>query len=381
MRRALFVAPSVPWQARSGTEQRTALLYRAVSRLCDAEVLVVGHGDQAEFEPGGVDALLGTLTLPDRGSDAILLRPIVPPPLFADAVDWRRYALVVGRYVPLVARLPVPPEVPTIIDADDAVRRFGPVLPGLPLHLVGRAKALARTYMFRRALRNAAHVFFCSSLDRDAFPGVTGSVLPNIPFGDIEPLPQPRTVSATILFVGSLWYAPNREGVDWFVRKVWPRIRLVMPHATLRLVGGASPEIRAPWAGIPGVEVPGFVEDLVEEYRQAAFTIAPIWHGAGTSIKILESLAYGRICVTTIIGYAPLGDLFPTGTAILSAATAEEMSQQCIKLLQPSARSPDMARKGADVVRATLTIQAFEARVREGLISTLGCSAPRAGPP
>jgi hypothetical protein len=44
----------------------------------------------------------------------------------------------------------------------------------------------------------------------------------------------------------------------------------------------------------PDVSAPGYINDLGEAGPNAAFTIAPIYSGGGTNIKILESLVYGR---------------------------------------------------------------------------------------
>ena len=54
-----------------------------------------------------------------------------------------------------------------------------------------------------------------------------------------------------------------------------------------------------PVAALPNVEVSGFVQDLPPVYERAAFTVAPIYWGGGTKIKVLESLAYGRTCVAS----------------------------------------------------------------------------------
>jgi glycosyltransferase involved in cell wall biosynthesis len=43
-----------------------------------------------------------------------------------------------------------------------------------------------------------------------------------------------------------------------------------------------------------GVEVVGFVPDLVQELDATRVVVAPIWFGGGTRIKVLEALAAAR---------------------------------------------------------------------------------------
>ena len=68
-----------------------------------------------------------------------------------------------------------------------------------------------------------------------------------------------------------------------------------------RAKGHETPQ-RLRWEAIDGVQPVGYVDDLADEYRRCAFTVAPIFEGAGTKIKVLESLAFGRACLTTPCG-------------------------------------------------------------------------------
>ena len=105
----------------------------------------------------------------------------------------------------------------------------------------------------------------------------------------------PRNGNATMLFVGSLRYAPNVDGLLWFIRSVLPRI----PGARLRIVG------RKPAAALlaharPGrVEFSGYVDDIASAYREARLAIAPMRSGGGTRLKILEAAAHGVPVVAT----------------------------------------------------------------------------------
>src|SRR5262249_56973144 len=67
----------------------------------------------------------------------------------------------------------------------------------------------------------------------------------------------------TMLFLGSLEWRPNLDGVVQFVERVLPRIRREEPDARLLLVGRNPPEwLRRLAADTPGVELHGNVPDV-----------------------------------------------------------------------------------------------------------------------
>jgi glycosyltransferase involved in cell wall biosynthesis len=60
----------------------------------------------------------------------------------------------------------------------------------------------------------------------------------------------------------------------------------------------------------PGVEVLGHRDDVAEVLAQCALTVNPLEAIRGSPVKVIESLAAGRACVSTSAGargFAPLG--------------------------------------------------------------------------
>lgn len=103
-----------------------------------------------------------------------------------------------------------------------------------------------------------------------------------------------------LLTVGYLGYQPNYEGVDRFLKVYWPAIRAAFPQMEYDIVGKDCPSVCAEaWRQIPGVKVLGFVDDLSALYEQCLATVAPIYSGSGTCIKVPESLLRGRICIAS----------------------------------------------------------------------------------
>ena len=121
----------------------------------------------------------------------------------------------------------------------------------------------------------------------------------NIPYIEHEPLPLPTEEHKhNLLFVGEMEYAPNYNGVDRFIENIFPIVKRRYTDAQLRIVGRIhNSERYEKWSSVDGVTVCGFVKDIEEEYLNTAVVVVPIYEGAGTNIKVLEAMQYGRACV------------------------------------------------------------------------------------
>lgn len=294
--RILLVSPASPFSPQSGAQQRTALLHEALRQLGEVDVVLLEPTPAASRTVAPGPGILAhglwhqrPLGLGKFAPDAPLNRA-----LEANGLETGAYRLIVSRYLNPIAKLIVPPAVRTVVDLDDWGYHYG----AGPLALGARFKSHYAAWLGRRQLKRFNAFFFVSPRDQARHPELRSTVLPNVPYAPPTE-PDPQMASTTLLFVGSLWYGPNRHGIDRFLARIWPGIKAAAPQARLLLVGAAPPAARQVWERHPDVSAPGFVDDLSAAYRNAAFTIAPIYSGGGTNIKIVESLAYGRACVTT----------------------------------------------------------------------------------
>ncbi len=96
-----------------------------------------------------------------------------------------------------------------------------------------------------------------------------------------------------VVMVANIGYAPNLEGAHWLQDQVWPTVRSAVPDARLVIAGPGSEHLEH---GI------GFVDDLESFYASASVVVAPILHGSGTRIKILDAWARRIPVVATTIG-------------------------------------------------------------------------------
>ena len=130
--------------------------------------------------------------------------------------------------------------------------------------------------------------------------------LPNIPMVDNIRSPEsgvdnsPRNV---LLFIGYLAHAPNQVALDWFLKTYWNALKERFPTLRYRIAGGGLPDrLKREWSCYKDVELLGFVEDLNEVYASGCAILTPMRIGSGTCLKILESLAYGKLIISTPLG-------------------------------------------------------------------------------
>jgi glycosyltransferase involved in cell wall biosynthesis len=182
---------------------------------------------------------------------------------------------------------------------------------------------------------------------------------------------------ATVLFVGQLTYPPNLNGVERFLTRVWPRVLGNVPEARLRLVGSAPVRDRQRWEAHPHVEAPGFVDDLEAAYKDSTFSIAPLYTGGGSSIKVLESLAHGRTCVTTNFSLDTFRPHFDGRNDVLAASKDAEMADHCVNLLQDPKRRETLAMAGNKIVNSAFGYQQFRRAVRNQVEHVLRDMTPK----
>ncbi|WP_439570550.1 glycosyltransferase [Methylibium sp.] len=295
-------------------------------------------------------------------------------------VDLNSYDLFVSRYVKPALKLRLPPQVPVVVDFDDAV--YEPPWRALstPKMWVGAFTRLLNDRLLvrmRLACRPHAHYFFCREAERRHFPALPGSVLPNLPAAPARPGPPSFDAPArpALMFVGLLDYMPNTDAVDWFLADIWPRVRAAVPDARFLIVGSGADELLARWRAHAGVETLGFVDSLADAYAQATASVVPMRGGAGTNIKALEPFHYGRPVIATRQVLEGYDSLFRDGQDMLAADDARTFAEHCIALLDSPARARELARSGYQRLSTHLTTEHFGRIVDSAVAPLLSGSA------
>ena len=110
------------------------------------------------------------------------------------------------------------------------------------------------------------------------------------------------------LFVGSLNYMPNVDGIGWFARAVWPNVRQHWPDVRLTIVGRKPNAAARELADIPGVDVIDQPGDVRPYFDRAAVIVVPLRVARGLQSKVLEAMAVGKPVVASPEALAGFGN-------------------------------------------------------------------------
>lgn len=183
----------------------------------------------------------------------------------------------------------------------------------------------------------------------------------------VRGLPASRPVRAvsretSLLFVSNLTYQPNVEAAEQLVGTILPALRD-------RLAGRVSVTLVGPHAGrlehlrADDVEVTGFVPSLESFYASATVVVAPIRHGAGTRIKLLEAFAYGVPVVAS--SAAANGLEVVDGRHLLLADNCDEAVAAIEAILAEEGLAPRLIDEAGRLVRARYSFEVVAPAVRD----------------
>ena len=358
----LFISPVFPFPATSGDRQRTDLILKALRHLGEVDLIVgsfsavptgfnvdlpaqMGVSEYLFLSPKTrigkwfrrLRLLIGRL-IPSLGMYAVdqRLRRLV-----SDYCDDNDYNCIVVRYLSAACWVDLPGKynIPVYLDCDD----YPP--DNLRSEFKSDAFPLSRRFLavisylsLKRYIDKKLQAFdgiWVSNLDNKINRSLEKAMaLSNIPWGDV-----PRSASSAIdgddsVLVVTSNNQGNMRGLGRFINTAWPLVIERRPRAVLRIVG-AMPEVwLGKWRGLAGVEVVGFVDSLQDEYQRSAVVIAPVASGAGTNIKVLESLIMRRCCIMSPVAARGQQFLDEISSDELLASSIPEMAERIVYLLE-----------------------------------------------
>lgn len=323
----LFAARRAPFPLITGARIRSYQLLSGLARHFDTTFVTFEHAE------GSSDGHVSREEI-ERQLPGI---NVVCVPGCGGSKRWRqgrtlisRHSWEYGRYrLPAMRRTLdelVASEQPQIVHFDDlALAQFGPlaapvnvysshnveyrILEGTQRTSHGLRRLFAQLErhkvapLEREVLREMSLSLACSEIDAAEMRTAGGRVT-LCPNGaePVDLLPTPIHFSGEplrLLFVGSVSYRPNQQGLAWFIGEVLPRLRDAGMDVELEIVGAPG---RSSLPAAPEARVRGVVDDLKPFYERAHAAIVPVLYGSGTRLKVVEAMAYGRPVVATSIG-------------------------------------------------------------------------------
>jgi polysaccharide biosynthesis protein PslH len=217
----------------------------------------------------------------------------------------------------------------------------------------------------RRVCRQAGHVVAVSAADAALMRRLFDvSRISEIPTGvDVEFFARRQAAErvADLVFVGSMDWMPNIDGIRFFVREVLPLVRRSRPQCSLAIVGRTpGPEIQALARQDPNIMVTGTVPDVRPYLWGSTVSVVPLRIGGGTRLKIYEAMAAGTAVVSTAVGAEGL-DVASPGQIRL-AETASDLAGACLELMSDAAERERMAASALALVSSRFSWDAVNSR-------------------
>ena len=340
----LYITHCDPRKTDNGSAQRTHLLWSALRKkgtvytLFAAGRFAPSVDDETEkiksfvFTPGGwLSVRLYALAL------RIFAPAEWPFRLFSikGKIPWKDVAFdcVVVRYLNGVARSQAWKLGPTYVDIDDLpIESYNTITRKRWPKLLGWLGAQVVSWWQGWLLRKCRGSWIASgeqvSFVEKYCPCVA---LPNLAMPASPEYRVDGPQKCQLMTVGLMSYAPNYEGVDWFVDNVWPLVRARCPNMTYVVCGGGvSSERKLKWSSVTGVEVRGFVKDVDPIYQESLGVVTPIMSGAGTCIKVIEALTRGRLVFANRFAVRGLSEQVVRDCRISVAETAQSLADMIV---------------------------------------------------
>ena len=330
-KRAILITPLVPGRTGNGLSMRAGMWLECLSQDFDVD-LVVGpiypaHPSAPDFARDFASTI--TIVTPlarETGLHDISIEESDIHKL--DNLSPAAALVVVFRLVTaeLIADSTLH-QLPSILDLDDAdwVREERLGHPHLTADIIRKTSELSSLFdlvTFAQPLNSIPHL-------SEVVP-TNVMTIPNASQAPESTFLETAAKATDLLFVGTLGYAPNEEGLLWFITEVSP----LLPDVRVAIVG-ANPTQELLKHQSPLLHIHANVPEVSSWYRSAHAAIVPLFAGSGTRIKILEAWAHATPVVSTSIGIEGIDNT--QGALIADSASA--FAAACASLLH----SPDLA--------------------------------------
>lgn len=380
----LFIAVSNnPFEATQGSSQRSNLLLTACTQIAQVDVIsfctdskkycvnynIIHQEVCRKTNREGRFSKFRKLLTP-RNPNSVYTIDSHKELIIDNAVAAKKYDYIVIRYIPhaiecglwkYANRL--------IIDIDDnpidRALNDAQNAKSLRNKLYLKVYANILKYMVHRIVDKICLAFVCNPKDKINKNNV---FLPNVPFYTVDKNVKYTMLKKRIIFVGDLNYWINQEGISLFLQNIYTQVLRSIPDIEMHIVGRiADNTLKKKWESYKGVVVTGFVENLIDEYDNASVAVIPIYHGAGTCIKVLEAMQMHKICVTTPIGFRGYDNIFKPNEDCFVATTDEQFVEFIITSICNEQLRNKITQSAFDKQQKFYTKERFYQIVKESL--------------
>jgi polysaccharide biosynthesis protein PslH len=195
---------------------------------------------------------------------------------------------------------------------------------------------------------------------------IPSAVIPPVPYG-LNP-GYSEGDPAKIFFLGALDWRPNKEGLIWFLKRVWPKVSSDFPFVEFHIAGRNPSKQLSKICRGKNIVFHGEIASAAEFIRKAQVMVVPLFSGSGVRIRIIEAMSLGKSIVASPL--AAEGLLYTEGRDLLLARDEKDFAETIGRLLTDSQlreacalNAVENARKNYDILAATESLKKFYNRL------------------
>ena len=163
-------------------------------------------------------------------------------------------------------------------------------------------------------------------------------------------IPHSKNLEHPSLFhIGSLDWAPNQEGLIWFIERCWPKIHEQFPDLKFYIAGRNAPDWLVRRFHAPNIVFEGEVADAYQIMNSKSIMVVPLFSGSGMRIKIIEGMALGKPIVSTPIGTEGIST--QSGKNILIADNEKEFVADVERLITDDELFQNISRSAIEYIQ------------------------------
>lgn len=382
MKRILYITEQSPFETYSGAHQRSNLLYKALCKIGNVDLICFSNDPLPD---NNVIENQNSITFikpepPNLKSSYVLTRVfrlfsvdcIAPKndkyaKIINDAINKINYDYIVIRYIQTALKCDITKGENVVIDVDDLPEQyFASLSQNKNYPMLTRFYNYLRVISSRRhtniILKNIYHSFIPN---KKQIVHTNTSYLPNIPFPSKNTFHNTNIIkrnnkSFRILFVGLMSWYPNYNGVEYFLKNIYPQVTNKLSNITFNIVGKNLPEAKKKsWEVNNYINIKGFVDNIEEEYKINDLVVIPIYEGAGSNIKVLEAMNNGKASVLSVHATRGFEDFLIDNYNTLIANNDEEFAEKIILALTDKQLNKNISSKAKSTISLHFSFDTF----------------------
>ena len=184
-------------------------------------------------------------------------------------------------------------------------------------------------------------------------------------FAEVKPSLFSFSERKNFISIGNFLHEPNWQTV-LKLKKLWPKIKSKLPEAELHIYGAyATHKALQLHNEREGFLIKGRVENVEKVFSESKVLLAPIPFGAGIKGKLLESMQYGLLNVTSTIGAEGMNGNLPWNGFVCD--DENEFVEKSVSLYQKDSDWLPLQKKGFEIIEKRFKKEDFLPQFSERL--------------